>query len=131
MEPLAYANPATDPTLSARRSRRHAVWAILIAAGCLLSFVAVIAIWIAVGTYRVRQAIAAFDRKTSAAVILGKTAQQTITMFGPPTYDTNTDPPGTYHAPGDRVLFWYGPWGEGCRVEFSNGIATNVDHYGK
>ena len=45
-------------------------------------------------------------------------------------YDTINDP-GFPHPNRDRVLLYAGPWGDSCRIEFTNGNATNVQHYGK
>jgi len=76
-----------------------------------------------------RREIQRYDEYTAEAKILGHTPDQIIATYGKPDGDT-IDDPKTWPEPGrHRVMVFYGPYGETCRIELVDGVATEVEHY--
>jgi hypothetical protein len=129
LEPLGYATPTRS---ASRAVLRQIAVAIAVVAGCVLLIVAVVAIRLALFVHEFRSRVRAFDQKTAAIVVVGKTPQQIIALFGTPYFDTNNDPPGTWHPQYEqRLIVYEDGTGETARIVVNGGVATEVTHYGK
>jgi hypothetical protein len=71
-----------------------------------------------------------FDSRSDETKIVGRTPQQVLVQIGPPDFDSINDPAGS-GTDEDRVMVYYGPWGDRCRIGFKGGVATRVTHWGK
>ena len=111
----------------ARRLKRVGIWLLIF----VTILVAVQIIRIRRDLYEIKQSIRRFDESTSEAKLIGKTPKQIISLCGTPYLDTINDTRSWNRPEKDRLICYEGPWGELCRIEITDGVATKVEHYGK